>query len=128
MFTQNKCLVQYCKHNALSTFDENGMMSNEKSYCLDHIPNPGKSKEEIYNYINSTQTIIGLNAAGIIFDNINFSNKVFIGCNFSHCTFTNIQSEELRLRMCIFDFANFTDCNFIKSNTMFSSFSGTVQR
>ena len=112
MFTQNKCLVQYCKNNALSSFDKDGNLIKEKNFCLEHIPNPGKSKEDIYNYINSTQTIIGLNASGIIFTDIDFSNKRFFGCNFSHCTFSNIQSSELRLKMCIFDFANFTDCNF----------------
>jgi len=124
MFTQNKCLVHYCRNIALSTFNENGEITEDKNYCLDHVPNPGKAKEEIYNYINSHETIVGLNACGLILKDIDFSNKKFFGCNFTHCTFQNIHSQNILLKMCIFDFAVFNDCNFIKSKTMFTSFSG----
>ena len=51
MFTLNKCLVNYCNNHALSTFDQNGNLCSSDSYCLDHIPNPGKIKDDIYNYI-----------------------------------------------------------------------------
>ncbi len=126
MFTQNKCLVHYCQNNALSSFDENGKLSDAKGYCLDHIPDPGKAKEDIYNYIKNNEIIVGLNACGLILSDIDFSNKKFFGCNFTHCTFINIHSQNVVLKMCIFDFALFNDCNFIHSNTLFTSFSGAT--
>ena len=123
MFTLNKCLVNYCNNHALSSFDQNGTLCSSDSYCLDHIPNPGKIKDDIYNYIATHDKIVGLNACGLIFSNIDFSNKKFFGCNFTNCTFLNIHSENLLLRMCFFDFAIFNDCNFIHSKNLFNSFS-----
>lgn len=122
MFEQNKCLVHYCRNLALSTFDEQGNLSAEKNYCLDHIPDPGKVKDEVYKYIAEHEKIIGLNASGLIFSNIDFSNKKFFGCNFTNCTFINNHSDNFLARMCIFDFATFNDCNFIHSKTLFTSF------
>ena len=84
MFTLNKCLVNYCNNHALSTFDQNGNLCSSDSYCLDHIPNPGKIKDDIYNYIATHDKIVGLNACGLIFSNIDFSNKKFFGCNFTN--------------------------------------------
>jgi len=126
MFTLNKCLVPYCQNSALSSLNEQCCLTDEKGYCLDHIPNPGKAKEDIYNYIKNNETIVGLNACGLILENIDFTNKKFFGCNFTHCTFINIHSENVVLKMCIFDFALFNDCNFIHSNTLFTSFSGAT--
>ena len=126
MFTQNKCLVHYCRNLALSTIDENGEISDDKNYCLEHIPDPGKVKEDIYNYIRTHEKIIGLNACGLIFSDIDFTNKKFYGCNFTNCTFVNITSHNAVMRLCIFDFAIFKECNMIKSNTLFSSFSGAT--
>ena len=123
MFTLNKCLVHYCRNHALSTFDKEGNLCDEKSYCLDHTPNPGKMKVDIYNYIATHDTIVGLNACGLLFSDIDFSNKKFFGCNFTNCTFINIHSENLLMRMCFFDFAIFNDCNFLHSKNLFNSFS-----
>ncbi len=126
MFTENPCLVRHCRNNALSTFDQDGNLTEERSYCLDHIPDPGKIKQDIYNYIANHDKIIGLCASGLIFQDIDFSNKEFYGCNFHRCTFINIHAENVLTHMCIFDFAVFNDCSFIKSNSMFTSFSGST--
>lgn len=126
MFTQNKCLVHYCRNLAISTFDEQDNLTDEKNYCLDHLPDPGKAKEEIYRYIEQHEKIVGLNACGLIFANNDFSNKKFFGCNFTNCTFTNVHSNNILLRMCIFDFASLNDCNLIHSKTLFNSFSGAT--
>lgn len=125
MFVQNICKVHYCRNLALSSFDENGNICNSGNYCLDHTPDPGKSKEQIYNFIQSHDEIIGLNCSGMIFKDINMSNKKFIGCNFYKCNFTNFHSENINLKLCIFDYAVFNDCTFIKSETFFTSFSGS---
>ena len=126
MFIENPCLVRHCRNNALSTFDKDGNLTEEKSYCLDHIPDPGKIKQDIYNYIATHEKSVGLCANGLLFQNIDFSNKEFYGCNFHRCTFINIHSENVKTHMCIFDFAVFNDCSFIKSNSMFTSFSGST--
>ena len=126
MFIQNKCMVPYCQNNAISQIDENGSLKYSKGYCIDHISNPGKIKEEIYDYIIKNEKIEGLNACGLIFSGIDFSNKRFYGCNFTNCSFLNIHSQKIVLRMCIFDFEIFNDCNFIHSNMLFTSFSGST--
>jgi len=124
MFIQNKCLVGFCTHQALSTFDQNGNLTDEKNYCIDHIPDPGKAREAVYNYIRTHDKIVGINASGMIFSDVDLSNKQFFGCNFSHCTFKNLHSENLYIRLSIFDYAVFNDCNLIKNNSLFTSFSG----
>lgn len=124
MFIQNKCLVHFCNNNALSTFDENGNITENKNYCLDHIPDPGKAKDDIYSYILNNEKIIGLNASGLIFTDIDLSKKSFYGCDFTHCTFSNIHSTGMRARMSFFDFSIFNDCILQNSNMMFTSFSG----
>lgn len=123
MFTINKCLVNICKNNALSSFDENGNLINGKGYCLDHAPDPGLAQSAILNYIRNNEKIIGLNARGMIFKDIDFSNKKFFGCDFSHCTFQNIKWENTLFRISVFDFAFFNDCNFIQNNSLFTTFS-----
>lgn len=124
MFIQNKCLVHFCKNNTLSTFDNNANLTENRNYCLDHIPDPGKAKEDIYSYIKKNDKIVGLNAAGLIFSDIDLSKKSFYGCNFTNCTFLNIHSSEIRCRMTFFDFSIFNDCVLQKTNMMFTSFSG----
>lgn len=124
MFNQQKCLVTSCKKSSLSSFDENGNILESRHYCLDHIPNPGKIKEEIYEYIRTHEKIVGLNASGLMFTDLDISGKKFYGCDFSNCTFQNISSRGMRSRLSVFDFAVFNDCNLIESNIMFSSFSG----
>ena len=126
MFTQNKCLVHYCRNNALSTFDAEGNITDEKNYCLDHIPDPGLAKSAIYKYISEHEKIVGLNASGILFDNVDFSNKKFFGCNFTNCSFINFHADNLVSRMCFFDFSNFNDCSFTHSSMIFSSFSAST--
>ena len=124
MFTLNPCMVHYCRNQALSSIDSQGNIINSQNYCLDHTPNPGKAKEDILNYIASHEKIIGLVACGMIFQNTDFSDKKFYGCNFSHCTFHNIHSKNSTIKMCIFDFAVFNDCTMIQNNSLFTSFSG----
>ena len=124
MFTLNKCAVRACNNLAISTIDESGEISNSKNYCLDHIPNPGKAQQLIFDYIQKHDTIIGLNISGMTISESDLSKKRFIGCNFMHCTFKNIHSENFICLMSIFDFAVFADCNFLKCNVKFSSFAG----
>ncbi len=126
MFAQNKCLVHYCRNLAISTFDEEGNLTDEKNYCLEHIPDPGKFKAQVYKYITEHDKIVGLNVSGLLFENIDLSNKKFYGCTFTNCTFNNISSSNVLFRMCIFDFAVFNDCSLIKSDSLFTSFSGAT--
>lgn len=124
MFAQNKCLVDSCNKMSLSSFSDEGKLQEIRGFCLDHSPNPGAAKQAILDYIMKNETIVGLNASGLMFQDLDFSNKRFYGCNFSHCTFTNIHSQNFRSRMNFWDFAIFNDCNLIKSNMLFNSFAG----
>ncbi|QTQ14413.1 pentapeptide repeat-containing protein [Treponema parvum] len=124
MFQQTPCHVSSCLKAELSSFDDSGNIIGTGGYCLDHIPDPEKAKQDILAYISAHEKIIGLNASGITFCDLDFSGKKFYGCNFQHCTFSNIKAEEMRSRMSVFDFSIFTDCNLLKSNIQFCSFGG----
>jgi uncharacterized protein YjbI with pentapeptide repeats len=126
MFNSNKCLVHYCRNNALSKITKEGQLSEQKGFCLDHTPNPGQAKQDIYNYITNNSVSVGLDCCGLVFKNISFSDKKFFGCNFTHCTFQNINCSNTTFRLCICDFAVFNDCSFNKCNIIFSSFSGST--
>ena len=76
MFSLNKCLVRACHNLSISSVDENGQLSTDKCYCLDHSPNPGKLQKDIYLYIMNNDKIVGLNASGMTFMGIENSTAV----------------------------------------------------
>ncbi len=126
MFELNTCIHPSCQRAALSTIDETGCLTTRPNYCLKHIPQPEQIKDAIYEYIRTHQKIIGLNACGLTFTDIDITDKRFYGCNFQYCTFSNLHSEFFRSRMSMFDFSLFVDCNLIHSNLQFSSFAGAT--
>ena len=126
MFSLNTCLEPGCCKNSLSTFNSNGDIIEAAGYCLDHSPDKEGIKQQIYNYINTHDKIVGLDACGLVFENIDLTNKRFYGCNFMHCKFINLHSSGFRSRMSMFDFAIFSDCNLLQSNMQFTSFAGSI--
>lgn len=126
MYSKNNCIEPGCLSTSLSTFDSDHNITETPGYCLDHIADKEKVKQEIYNYINSHTKIVGLNAAGITFENIDLTDKRFYGCNFMHCKFINLHSTGFRSRMSMFDFSVFSDCNLLQSNMQFTSFAGST--
>lgn len=126
MYLQHNCIEEGCKNAALSSFNFYGEITDDNNFCLEHHRNPERAKYEIYNYINHHTKIVGLNAAGITFENIDLTDKRFYGCNFQHCKFINLHSSKFRSRMSMFDFAIFSDCNLLQSNMQFTSFSGAI--
>lgn len=124
MYSQNNCIEPDCMHIALSSFNNDHEIIETPGYCLEHTADKEKIKNEIYDYINSHTKIVGLNAAGITFENIDLTDKRFYGCNFMHCKFINLHSTGFRSRMSMFDFSIFSDCNLLQSNMQFTSFAG----
>ena len=124
MFSHELCSKQGCHKLALSRFNEKGELVTTESFCLDHYENLEEFKHQLIEYINKEEKIVGLSAYGLRFDNLDLSEKRFYGCNFQHCTFTNIHSENFRSRISAFDFSIFSDCNLINSNIQFASFAG----
>lgn len=123
MFTINKCQCPECKKPALSYFNDNEII-DEPGYCFEHTEDKKAYLAHLKKFIESHDKIVGLNAYGITVQGMDLTDKKFYGCNFQHVLFTNVHAENIRLRMCMMDFATFTDCDFIKSNIQFSSFSG----
>jgi len=110
----------------ISDFDSNWNII-DSDYCLMHAPNAEEITHKMFHYIAHTEKIIGLNASGVAFSNIddfNLTNKRFYGCNFMQCIFRGLQSKGFRSRMSTFDFAVFSDCNLLESNIQFTSFAG----
>nr|WP_318681833.1 pentapeptide repeat-containing protein [uncultured Treponema sp.] len=124
MFSLNTCLEPGCCKNSLSSFNSNGEIIEVPGYCLDHTPDKESVKQKIYDYINTHDKIIGLDASGLLFENIDLTDKRFYGCNFMHSKFINLQSTGFRSRMSMFDFAIFSDCNILQANMQFTSFAG----
>lgn len=126
MYSQNNCMEPGCCNTSLSTFSSNNEIIEVPGYCHEHIQNKEQAKEAIYNYIKTHSKIVGLNAAGITFENIDLTDKKFYGCNFMHCKFINLHSTGFRSRMSMFDFSIFSDCNLLQSNMQFTSFAGST--
>ncbi|MGL4982035.1 MAG: pentapeptide repeat-containing protein [Treponemataceae bacterium] len=124
MFLLNPCQHDACEKNSISHFDEKGFLVNDSWFCLEHCPDPKKACADIHQYITENDKIISLNADYLSFVDMDFANKKFYGCNFQHCVFTNIQSENCRLRMVFFDFSSFSDSNLLHSNVQYTSFAG----
>ena len=123
MFTVNKCQCPECNNPALSFFDGD-VIIDAPGFCFEHTEDKTKYLEQFKNYLETHDIIVGLTACGITAQGIDLSNKKFYGCNFQHANFSNIHAEHIRMRMCMMDFATFTDCDFVKSNIQFSSFAG----
>ena len=58
MFTQNMCICPSCQSTALSGFDRDGNITEDRNYCLAHSPDPDGIKSSIYNYILSHDKIV----------------------------------------------------------------------
>lgn len=125
MFKLNICSNPTCKHNAVSLI-KNGIILDEPGYCIDHSLSKEETEQAIFDYILKNEKIVGLNASGLNFYDMDFSGKRFYGCNFQRCSFSNIHSENCRFRISFLDFAVFSDCNLIESNAQFSSFAGAT--
>lgn len=124
MYVFNPCMHPGCKKQAVSTFDSCGNILEGKSYCLEHHPDALTLREQLKHYIETHDTIVGLNAQGMVADGLDFSGKKFIGCNFQNTQLSNIHAENIVVRMCVHDFSTFTDCYFNNSNIQFSSYAG----
>lgn len=126
MFAMNTCSQPGCHRSALSLFDREGNLIDGNFFCIKHVEYPDLVKESVYKYIRTHHKIVGLNASGLTFADIDLTDKRFYGCNFQNCTFSKLHSEFLRARMSIFDFSLFVDCNLLRSNLQFSSFAGAT--
>ena len=124
MYVMNFCTTPGCKNTALSSFASDGTLIEKSLFCYDHTEDKKAVTDKIIEYINSHEKIVGLDACGISFADIDLSEKKFYGCNFHHCTFTGIHASKLRSRMCIFDFSVFFECSFLESNMQYTSFAG----
>ena len=124
MYLYKVCSHSGCPRHPISAVDDNGELVECSDFCFKHTPNPELAMEKLTNYIKTHDKIIGMNIPGITLVGNILADKRFYGCNFSNCFLSDIKTENLRIRMSVFDFAVFTDCNFSKSNIQFSSFAG----
>lgn len=124
MFSYQTCSADGCKGLAVSGFGEDGALLENGRFCFAHVPDQKKTKKEIFDYIKSHDKIIGLNANGLVFENIDLSNKAFYGCSFSHCRFHGLKTTGIRSRISTFEFSTFSDCNLLECNIHFTSFAG----
>lgn len=83
-------------------------------------------QEEFLHILHENREYNSLNIEPGIFTNVDFSNKLFIGCCFSHSKFFRCTFTRSFFRMCFLEFCEFENCNFEHSNIQFSSFGGSV--
>ena len=125
MFETNICQEEGCTNAAVSLIKNGSILPSAPSFCLEHIADKEAYTQAVTEYILSHDQIVGLQAHGIRFQGIDLSAKKFYGCTFQHSSFANVHSNGLRLKLCMFDFSTFTDCDMIKSNIQFCSFAGS---
>ncbi|BDC96639.1 MULTISPECIES: pentapeptide repeat-containing protein [Treponema] len=121
MYLMNICKRPECRRSVLSDFDDNGNIRENGDFCFMHHPDQEGITKKLIRYIESHDKIVGLNASGVTFSNVDFTDKKFYGCNFCRCFFLGVNAMNMRSRMSIFDYAVFTDCNFLSSNIKFTS-------
>ncbi len=120
------CSRPGCQRSGISIIGEDGEICSGPTYCYDHHPDKIGITAAITKYIETHETIVGLNASGIHLADMDLTNKKFYGCSFNHCIFSNVHAENCRSRISSFDFTIFSDCNLQKSNFQFCSFAGSV--
>lgn len=125
MFSFSKCSHPGCSHFAISDFDSQGNLIENGTYCYAHTKNKDEIVKKIYNYVREHDKIIGLNASGITFSNIDFTGKGFFGCDFSNSLYAGISSTAVQTKLCNFSFTTFTDCNLSNSKSLFCSYAGS---
>lgn len=124
MYTLNKCQCPECSKPAISVIDDNGNITMKPGWCINHDPEPEKTSAKILKFINEHEKIVGLTACEIEIKNADLKNKKFYGCNMQHCSFSNVHSNGMRIRMSMYDNSSFIDCDLINSDIQFSSFAG----
>jgi uncharacterized protein YjbI with pentapeptide repeats len=96
--------------------------------CAVHAVNREGEAERIAGYIHDRKVIKDLNASGLHFESVDFSQRSFYGCNFQTASFTMCLFTGDLMRMSFFDFAAFTNCDFSKTDLQFLSFAGADLR
>jgi uncharacterized protein YjbI with pentapeptide repeats len=94
------------------------------SLCFIHQANPEQEYRRVCAYIEENKLIKDMNVSGIRFENIDFSNRHFYGCNFRDTTYVRCVFSNVKIRMSFFDFSDFSNCDFARSNIQFLSFAG----
>jgi uncharacterized protein YjbI with pentapeptide repeats len=94
--------------------------------CFKHQANPELECRRIVEYIMNNTRIENLCVEGMNFNDVDFSERRFYGCNFRNTTFLNCKLTGIDLMMSFFDFSNFSNCDLSKSDIQFSSFAGAV--
>jgi uncharacterized protein YjbI with pentapeptide repeats len=124
MFRLINCERQHCANPAI--IEPGAERLNGLRFCLDHSPDKAGIQHKTETYIRENDIIVGLNAAGMSFSDMDFSGKRFYSCDFRNCTFTHIISGGCRIRMSFFDFSRFVNCALVQSNFQYTSFAGVV--
>ncbi len=124
MFELRMCTHKGCFKQAISTVIDGKL--EKAAYCLEHSPNPVEAEALLHDYIDSHERIVGLNASGLTFENVDFTDKKFYGCTFQYCNFLGLHSERFRMRISVLDFSIFSNTNLISSNFQYVSFAGST--
>ncbi len=125
MYLFNQCQYPGCRAFAVSSITDDGKICESDGFCMKHSANPEKLNDDIKKYIMEHDKIVGINASNMVFDNLDFGDKKFYGCNFQRTTFSSIHGARIRMRMCMFDFSTLSEISFTESNIQFSSFAGS---
>jgi uncharacterized protein YjbI with pentapeptide repeats len=94
------------------------------SLCAVHVADSRRETARIVRLIKEQTCMTNLNAAGLHFENEDFSNRSFYECNFIDASFSQCIFTGTFMRLVFFDFAVFFYGNLTKSDIQFSSFAG----
>jgi len=114
MFTNKPCAAG-CGRPAITGYN----------LCFVHLANPEREYLRICSYIEENNIIRDLTVSGMQFEDTDFSNHHFYGCNFKDTSFNKCNFSGMKIRMSFFDFSGFIKCDFTGTDSQFISFAGS---
>ena len=123
MFSFDLCTYKHCNKPVVLCAPEENL---DMPYCYEHCKDREEACRLAADYIARRDVIVGLSVSGLHFKGCDFSGKHFYGGNFQNCTFAGVHAEQCKVRISVFDFSVFSDCNMTGSNIQFSSFAGAT--
>jgi uncharacterized protein YjbI with pentapeptide repeats len=123
MFNLKKCGAAGCANPVVClSEDAHENVWDFNNFCFLHAPDPERARGIVFDYIRSRDKIVGMNLSYMRFCQKSLSGKKFYGCVFKNCQFEHFKAQDIRMRMCVFDFSQFINCEFSGINAQFSSF------
>ena len=94
--------------------------------CAVHSTDSKADALRLSEYITKQKVIKDISAQGLHFEQVDFSQRKYYGCNFSGASFHKCIFSGVLMRLTFFDFSTLSHCDFSKGDLQFLSLAGAV--